>query len=69
MLQCRRREMVMMGEGDDGRAKASNDIRETKRNWISSVQLWSTPVQYENNLFTRNQESVLHLKSVNSVSF
>ncbi|KAL0377751.1 UNVERIFIED_CONTAM: Transcription factor HHO5 [Sesamum radiatum] len=39
-----------------GRAKLSNDFSE-KKNWMSSVQLWSTPVHYE------NQDSVLSLRS------
>ncbi|KAI3462774.1 hypothetical protein Pfo_019437 [Paulownia fortunei] len=46
----------------NGRAEVSDDFSE-KKNWMSSVQLWSTPVQYENNLVTRNQDSVLHLTS------
>ncbi|KAL7094530.1 hypothetical protein ACP275_11G109400 [Erythranthe tilingii] len=54
--------MLFKSEGGNGRAKASNDSRERK-NWMSSVQLWTTPVQYENNYFTRNQDSVLHLTS------
>ncbi|KAK6128945.1 hypothetical protein DH2020_037319 [Rehmannia glutinosa] len=40
-------------EGDE-RAKMSIDINE-KRNWMSSAQLWTTPVQYENNF--DNQDS------------
>lgn len=44
-----------------GRAKLSTDFSE-KKNWMSSVQLWSTPVHYE------NQDSVLSLRSVNSFS-
>lgn len=51
----------------DGRAKVSNDFSEKKK-WMSCVQLWSTPVQYENNFDTRNQDSVLSLRSVNSLS-
>ncbi|KAL0343639.1 UNVERIFIED_CONTAM: Myb family transcription factor EFM [Sesamum angustifolium] len=41
---------------EGGRAKLSNDFSE-KKNWMSSVQLWSTPVHYE------NQDSVLSLRS------
>ncbi|XP_012835037.1 PREDICTED: uncharacterized protein LOC105955787 [Erythranthe guttata] len=54
--------MLFKSEGGNGRAKASNDSRERK-NWMSSVQLWTTPVQYETNYLTRNQDSILHLTS------
>ncbi|KAI3452056.1 hypothetical protein Pfo_008721 [Paulownia fortunei] len=46
----------------NGRAKLSNDFSE-KKNWMGSVQLWSTPIQYENNFDTRNKDSVLSLRS------
>ncbi|KAL6551699.1 hypothetical protein OROGR_007853 [Orobanche gracilis] len=46
----------------DGRAKMSIDFGE-KRNWMSSVRLWSTPIQYEHDFDTRNRESFLSLKS------
>ncbi|WMV17180.1 hypothetical protein MTR67_010565 [Solanum verrucosum] len=32
---------------ESGRVKKSNDLSD-KKNWMSSAQLWSTPVQYEN---------------------
>ncbi|KAL3813591.1 hypothetical protein ACJIZ3_014859 [Penstemon smallii] len=44
----------------NGGAKESNDINEMKK-WMSSVQLWSTPIQYENDFDSKNQDSVLHL--------
>ncbi|KAK6152694.1 hypothetical protein DH2020_012333 [Rehmannia glutinosa] len=50
------------GGEEDGRAKVSNNFLE-KKNWMSSVQLWSTPVQYENNFVTRNQDFVLNFTS------
>ncbi|KAG8384430.1 hypothetical protein BUALT_Bualt04G0117100 [Buddleja alternifolia] len=50
-------EMKSNYEGGVG-AKGSNDFSE-KKNWMSSVQLWSTPIQYE----SKNQETVLPLKS------
>ncbi|KAK4416234.1 Myb family transcription factor EFM [Sesamum alatum] len=47
----------MKGDSEGGgRAKLSNDFTEKKK-WMSSVQLWSTPVQYENSFDTRNQDS------------
>ncbi|PIN26568.1 hypothetical protein CDL12_00678 [Handroanthus impetiginosus] len=49
-------------EGPDGRAKRSNDVTE-KRNWMSSVQLWSTPIHYEHTFDTRDHDSPLSLKS------
>ncbi|CAI9777480.1 unnamed protein product [Fraxinus pennsylvanica] len=33
-----------------------------KKNWMSSAQLWSTPVHYGNNFDIRNQDSILHQK-------
>lgn len=42
----------------DGRAKMSIDFNE-KKNWMSSIQLWSTPVHYESN------DPLLHMTSVN----
>ncbi|KAK4477483.1 hypothetical protein RD792_016707 [Penstemon davidsonii] len=47
----------------NGGAKESNDISEMKK-WMSSVQLWSTPVEYENNFDSKNQDSVFHLGTV-----
>ncbi|KAL6553134.1 hypothetical protein OROGR_006976 [Orobanche gracilis] len=69
--QCKEREMEKVMETfvlpesnseRDGRAKMSMDFGE-KRNWMSSVRLWSTPIQYEHDFNTRNQESFLSLKS------
>ncbi|XP_022853651.1 transcription factor HHO5-like isoform X2 [Olea europaea var. sylvestris] len=45
-----------------GRDKRSGDFSE-KKNWMSSAQLWSTPVLYENNFDSKNQDSGLHLRS------
>ncbi|CAA2990243.1 transcription factor HHO5-like [Olea europaea subsp. europaea] len=33
-----------------------------KKNWMSSAQLWSTPVHYGNYFDIRNQDSILHQK-------
>ncbi|CAA2981286.1 transcription factor HHO5-like [Olea europaea subsp. europaea] len=43
-------------------AKISNDWSE-KKDWMSSIQLWNTPLQFESQFDTRNQESDLHPKS------
>ncbi|CAI9758785.1 unnamed protein product [Fraxinus pennsylvanica] len=43
-------------------AKRSNDWNE-KKNWMSSFQLWSTPLELENKFDTTNQESDLNPKS------
>ncbi|CAI9752829.1 unnamed protein product [Fraxinus pennsylvanica] len=43
-------------------AKISNDWSE-KKDWMSSFQLWSTPLQFDSKFDTRNQESDLHPKS------
>ncbi|KAL2531886.1 Homeodomain-like superfamily protein [Abeliophyllum distichum] len=48
---------------ENGREKRSGDFSD-KKNWMSSAQLWSTPVLYENNFDSRNQDFGLHLKSV-----
>ncbi|KAL2528432.1 Homeodomain-like superfamily protein [Forsythia ovata] len=46
---------------EDGGVKRSNDCID-KKNWMSSAQLWSTPVHYGNNFDIRNQDSILHQK-------
>ncbi|XP_075515637.1 transcription factor HHO2-like [Primulina tabacum] len=43
-------------------AKESKDINE-KMEWMGSVQLWNTPIQYDNNFGPKNQDSLLHHKS------
>ncbi|KAJ8567229.1 hypothetical protein K7X08_019437 [Anisodus acutangulus] len=50
------------GSSDEsGRVKKSNDLSD-KKNWMSSAQLWSTPVHYEN--FDHGKKGhFLHLKS------
>ncbi|KAL6526181.1 hypothetical protein OROMI_029821 [Orobanche minor] len=69
--QCKEREMEKVTEAfvlpesnfeRDERAKMSIDFGE-KRDWMSSVRLWSTPIQYEHDFDTRNQESFISLKS------
>ncbi|KAJ8546133.1 hypothetical protein K7X08_018716 [Anisodus acutangulus] len=46
---------------ESGRVKKSNDISD-KKDWMSSAQLWSTPVHYEN--FDHGKQGhFLHLKS------
>ncbi|XP_051121098.1 transcription factor HHO5-like [Andrographis paniculata] len=51
------------GGGGDGRGKWSNEITTDRKNWMSSVQLWSTPIHYENHLsIPKSQDSVLSLK-------
>ncbi|KAL3651115.1 hypothetical protein CASFOL_007518 [Castilleja foliolosa] len=56
-LQCDESETrAKINSEENGKAKMSNDFTE-KRDWMSSVQLWSTPVQYE------NEESFLSLQS------
>ncbi|XP_055806400.1 transcription factor HHO5-like isoform X2 [Solanum dulcamara] len=50
------------GNSDEsGRVKKSNDLSD-KKNWMSSAQLWSTPVQYES-FDLENKGHFLHLKS------
>ncbi|MCD7459153.1 hypothetical protein HAX54_040222 [Datura stramonium] len=50
------------GNSDEsGRVKRSNDLSD-KKNWMSSAQLWSTPVQYES-FDLGKQGQFLHLKS------
>ncbi|CAA2996560.1 transcription factor HHO5-like [Olea europaea subsp. europaea] len=46
---------------EDGGVKRSNDCIDKKK-WMSSAQLWSTPVHYGNNFDIRNQDSILHQK-------
>ncbi|XP_075512767.1 myb family transcription factor EFM-like [Primulina tabacum] len=48
-------------EGSTG-FEESKDISE-KREWMSSAKLWTTPVQYDNNLHIKNQDKILHHKS------
>ncbi|CAI9766826.1 unnamed protein product [Fraxinus pennsylvanica] len=45
-----------------GRDKRSGDFSD-KKNWMSSAQLWSTPVLYENDFDSKNQDSGLHFRS------
>lgn len=53
----------LKGNSDEsGRIKKSNDISD-KKNWMSSAQLWSTPVHYES-IDLGKQGQFLHLKSV-----
>ncbi|KAL8528642.1 hypothetical protein ACS0TY_006183 [Phlomoides rotata] len=52
----KKRVYLMKNKEGDGRAKMSIDFNE-KKNWMSSIQLWSTPVQYEDN------DPVLHPRS------
>ncbi|XP_073291135.1 myb family transcription factor EFM-like [Primulina huaijiensis] len=40
----------------------SKDISE-KREWMRTAKLWTTPVQYDNNLDIKNQYNILHHKS------
>ncbi|CAI9777482.1 unnamed protein product [Fraxinus pennsylvanica] len=46
---------------ENGGMKRSNDFID-KKNWMSSAQLWSTPVHDGNNFDIRNQDSILHQK-------
>ncbi|XP_073119881.1 transcription factor HHO6-like [Henckelia pumila] len=48
-------------EGFSG-ANESKNINE-KREWMSSVQLCTIPVQYDNNFGTKDKDSMLHRKS------
>ncbi|KAM3252802.1 transcription factor HHO5 [Capsicum annuum] len=51
------------GNSDEsGRVKKSNDLND-KKNWMSSAQLWSTPVQYEQSYDLEKQGPFLHLNS------
>ncbi|XP_073018000.1 transcription factor HHO2-like [Primulina eburnea] len=43
-------------------AKESKDIND-KMERMGSVQLWNTPIQYDNNFGPKNQDSLLHHKS------
>ncbi|CAN4079622.1 unnamed protein product [Withania somnifera] len=58
-------EFIPLNKGnsdESGRVKKSNDLID-KKNWMSSVQLWSTPVQYEESFDLGKQGHFLHHKS------
>ncbi|OIT33326.1 PREDICTED: myb family transcription factor EFM-like isoform X2 [Nicotiana attenuata] len=57
-----KRPVPLKGNSEESeRVKKSNEISD-KKNWMSSVQLWSTPVHYES-IDLGKQGQFLHLKS------